>query len=134
MTVLLVILLTSMVQANITLTQVAAVETPDWLAGKQARIPSGLTIVEHTEKHKAAQLNAWKMYSMLLEGQCAASTRFCGGSDIEFLYICLDPVTGVIAGLLQFGDEIRSAFGYDDSNYWQERIRKGRWTECNDYD
>jgi len=92
----------------------------------QVAIRSGLKINSHAAKHDSEVLDAWKIYAMLLEGQCVASTVLCGGSEIEKLYLCRDP-SGLIGGLFVIGDEISTGYGARLS-YWEGKL--GRWEIC----
>ena len=92
-------------------------------------IPQDLVINEHAAKHAGQQLDAWKIYAMYLEGQCVATAVFCGPSDIEKLYLCMDP-TGRIGGLYQFGEEITGHQG--SLGYWARKVKGSQWGACND--
>ena len=106
-----------------------AVVIPDWIGG-QTTIEPGLLINSHAEKHGE---EAWAIYAMLLAGWCAASTTFCGGSEIEKLHVCVDPVTGIVGAILQFGDEIMTGyFTPSDPGYWKRRIARENWEICDD--
>ena len=96
--------------------------------GERVSIPGGMTVKPHAGKHSDQVLDAWKIYTLLLEGQCVASAVFCGPSDIERLYLCVDP-TGRIGGLIVFGDEILT--GYQaNQNYWAMKVGKPEWQVC----
>lgn len=96
--------------------------------GERILIPSGMTVKPHADKHNDQVLDAWKIYTLLLEGQCVASAVFCGASDIERLYLCVDP-TGRIGGLIVFGEEILT--GYQGSqDYWAKKVNRPYWEVC----
>jgi len=102
----------------------------EWLEGQNAEIARGLTINSHAEKHGT---DAWEIYKMLLAGRCAASVTFCGGSEIEKMHICIDPVTGVAGAIIQFGDEIMTGyFTPADPGYWKRRVARESWEVCDD--
>ena len=111
----------------------AAQETSaiEWTGlGEHISIPGGIAIRRHAGKHGDQVLDAWKIYTLLLEGQCVASAVFCGPSDIEKLYLCVDP-TGRIGGLIVFGEEILT--GYQaNQNYWTRKVGKPEWEVCRD--
>lgn len=97
-------------------------------AAPQVAIPNDLAIRGHAAKHGS---EANQIYALLLEGKCVAVGKFCGGSDIEKLYTCVDPVTGVVGAILQFGDEITTGyFERDGSGYWDRRVEKENWEVC----
>lgn len=108
--------------------EVAAIE---WTGlGEHVSIPGGMTVKTHASKHNDQVLDAWKIYALLLEGQCVASAVFCGPSDIERLYLCVDP-TGRIGGLIVFGEDILT--GYQaNQDYWTRKIGKPEWEICHD--
>lgn len=82
----------------------ASAVTIDWLQPDQVMVPQGLTTIStHAAKHHG---DTEKIYQMLLQGQCTEVAKFCGGSESEFAYFCVDPVTGVVGAILQIGDEI----------------------------
>lgn len=98
--------------------------------GEHVEVPSGLTIAGHAGKHIGQHLNAWIILDMLLSKQCVASAVFCGPSDIEKLYLCVDP-TGRIGGLIVFGEEILT--GYQaNQDYWTRKVGKPEWEVCRD--
>lgn len=101
--------------------------TIDWLRPDQVHVPSGLAISAHATKHNG---EAEQIYALLLQGQCAAVAKFCGGSNIERMYICVDPVTGIVGAMLQFGDEITTGYFSSNSNYWPGRIARENWKSC----
>jgi len=99
-------------------------------ASSPVNIPADLIINGHAAKHIGEELDAWKLYAMLLEGQCVASTVWCGGSDIEKLYLCTTP-DGLIGGLFRFGDEIMSGF-QGPLDYWIRIRDRDNWEVCDD--
>jgi len=108
--------------------EVSAIE---WTGlGEHVSIPGGMIVKPHANKHNDQVLDAWRIYTLLLEGQCVASAVFCGPSDIERLYLCVDP-TGRIGGLVVFGDEILT--GYQaKQGYWLRKVNKSEWEVCHD--
>jgi len=96
----------------------------------EIEIPANLRINEHASKHLGQQLDAWKIYAMLLEGQCVDTAVFCGPSDIERLYLC-DSLTGLIGGIFVDGDEIHTGFGAR-LKYWENQLAKPKWEVCDD--
>jgi len=109
--------------------QHVSVPAIEWTGlGEHIAMPRGMTVKEHANKHRDQMLDAWKIYTYLLEGRCVASAVFCGPSDIEKLYLCVDP-TGRIGGLIVFGDEILT--GYQASqDYWTKKVSKPEWEVC----
>lgn len=107
---------------------VAQKATIDWLRSDQVYVPGGLTIRAHAAKHNS---ETERIYTLLLQGQCAAVAKFCGGSDIENLYTCIDPVTGIVGAILQFGDEITTGY-YErsGSGHWAGRTARENWEVC----
>lgn len=98
--------------------------------GENISISSGMVVKPHASKHGDQVLDAWKIYMLLLEGQCVASAVFCGPSDIEKLYLCVDP-TGRIGGLVVFGNEVLT--GYQaKQDYWARKVSKPEWEVCRD--
>ena len=87
------------------------------------KIPLDLTINRRCQQHVGeAQLNAYRIYEMYKQGQCADENRYCrvdARHGPMMLYLCEDPVTGIIGGLFVILEkhEIFSGFGYDDSHY-----------------
>ena len=104
--------------------------TIDWLLPDQVTVPQELVIRAHAAKHNG---EAEQIYTMLLQGQCAAVAKFCGGSEIENLYTCMDPVTGIVGAILQFGDEITTGY-YErgGSGHWAGRTVRENWRVCAD--
>lgn len=100
----------------------------EWLRPGQVDIPRNLAIRKHAAKHNG---EAEEIYKLLLEGQCVAAAKFCGGSEIERLYTCVDPVTGIVGAVLQFGNEITTGF-YErgNSGYWAGRTEREKWEVC----
>lgn len=98
--------------------------------GEHIVVPGGMTVRSHASKHSDQVLDAWKIYTLLLEGQCVASAVFCGPSDIEKLYLCIDPA-GRIGGLVVFGNEILT--GYQaKQDYWSRKVDGPEWEVCRD--
>jgi len=91
-------------------------------------IPADLAIAEHASKHLAQSLNAWETYSMLTQGRCVATAVYCGGSEIEKLYLCEAP-SGLVGGLIVLGDEILTGYGAKP-RYWTGMIRRDHWEVC----
>lgn len=102
----------------------------NWLRPGQVHIPRDLAINSHAAKHHG---DAERIYNLLLEGQCAGVAKYCGGSNIENLYICTDPVTGVVGAILQFGGEITTGY-YErsGSGHWAGRTVRENWRVCAD--
>lgn len=111
--------------------QAGAAPAIEWTGlGEYVSIPGGMNVKGHASKHDGQVLDAWKIYTLLLEGQCVASAVFCGPSDIEKLYLCVDP-TGRIGGLVVFGNEILT--GYQaNQRYWTRKVNKPEWEVCRD--
>lgn len=102
--------------------QLAAQEAvPNWLAGRQTAIEPGLSISPHATKHAAEQLDAERIYAMLLQGQCAAADQFCN-SDGMRLYLCFDFVTGLLGGLFIQDGMVISGYG-SRASYWAGKVR-----------
>lgn len=101
---------------------------PHWLDGSQTGLREGLRINEHAAKHQAQQLNAWRLRQLLSQGQCVASRKWCGAGEKE-LYICADPVSGLIGGLLVVGDQIVSGYA-GSTGYWQGKVAGSEWGRC----
>ena len=111
--------------------QQVSVPAIEWTGlGENVEVLPGMTIREHANKHKGQVLDAWKIYGLLLEGQCVASAVFCGPSDIEKLYLCMDP-TGRIGGIIVFGDEILSGYQMSQDE-WAKKVDKPQWEVCDD--
>jgi len=100
----------------------------DWLRPDQVHVPSGLAISMHSAKHNE---ETEKIYQMLLESKCTEVAKFCGGSESEFAYFCVDPITGIVGAILQVGDEITTGF-YEraGSGYWVKRVPREKWEIC----
>lgn len=94
---------------------------PDWLAGRQTAIEPGLPVRPHAAKHAAEQLDAERIYAMLLQGRCAAADQFCN-SDGMRLYLCFDPVTGLLGGLFVQDGMVISGYG-SRASYWAGKVR-----------
>lgn len=103
------------------------ITVPHWLDGHQVKLREGLNINGHATKHVSQQLNAWKLREMLQQGQCVASRMWCGG-DKE-LYICVDPLTGLIGGLLVVGNEIITGYAGADG-YWYDKVNGPEWADA----
>lgn len=102
--------------------------TIDWLRPDQVQVPDDLVISAHSAKHNG---DTEKIYQMLLDSKCTEVAKFCGGSESEFTYFCVDPVTGIVGAILQVGDEITTGF-YErgGSGYWAKRIPRENWEVC----
>ena len=102
--------------------------TIDWLRPDQVHVPTGLAINTHAAKHHG---DTERIYANLLQGKCADVAKFCGGSESEFAYFCVDPVTGIVGAILQIGDEITTGF-YEKSGsgYWVKRVPREQWEVC----
>lgn len=95
---------------------------------QRVEVPSNLTIRPHAAKHNG---EAERIYNLLLAGKCATTMKYCGGSEIENMYVCVDPVTGAVGAILQFGDEIMTGyFESDGSGYWIKRAVSENWEVC----
>lgn len=99
----------------------------DWLEGQNVQVSNELTISRHAAKHGT---QAQELYIMMLTGKCAASMTYCGGSEIERLHVCRDPVTGLVGAVLQFGDEITTGFYEGNEGYWMRRVGREKWGGC----
>lgn len=97
------------------------VTAPGWLSGRQVTIPDGLSITSHAKKHVGEELDAWQIYALLLQGQCVASARYCRSDGTE-LYLCVDPVTGLMGGLMVLDDVILTGYG-SGARYWGGKVR-----------
>ena len=102
----------------------------DWKQPGEIDVPSGLIISAHSAKHNG---ETEEIYAKLLEGKCAEVAKLCGGSEEEFAYFCLDPVTGIVGAILQIGDEITTGY-YEKpgSGYWVRRVPREKWRACDD--
>ena len=92
-----------------------------------AQAPPDLTINSHAAKHGT---QAAEIYALVLAGKCVASTTYCGGSEIEKLHVCTDPITGLVGAVIQFGDEIRTGFYEGNVGYWERVIERDNWEVC----
>ena len=108
-----------------------SVSSTVWAIEGQVTIEAGLRIREHAVKHQGQALDAWKIYAQLLAGKCVASTMLCGGSEIEKLYLCVDPASGLVGGLLVLGDEILTGYG-SRAGYWESVVERDKWEACDD--
>lgn len=94
---------------------------PNWLDGRQTAIEPGLAVSPHAAKHAAEQLDAQCIYEMLLQGKCAAADQFCNADGMK-LYLCFDPVTGLLGGLFIQDGVIISGYG-SRASYWAGKVR-----------
>lgn len=115
-------------QLQVQRVQQVTVNVPSWLAGEQTTLREGLTIHGHAAKHQAQAMNAWQLQTMLSNGQCVASRQWCGTGSEE-LYICVDPVTGLIGGLIVVGDRIISGYAGSEG-YWRGKVLGDEWGAC----
>jgi len=100
----------------------------DWQRPDQVHVPSDLAISTHAAKHHG---DTEKIYQMLLDSQCTEVAKYCGGSESEFTYMCIDPITGIVGAILQVGDEITTGFfERSGSGYWAKRIPREQWSVC----
>ncbi len=95
--------------------------------GNRAEIQAGLTIRDHAAKHNG---ETERIYQALLAGKCAGSMTWCGGSDLEKLHICVDPMTGAVGAVIQFGMEITTGYYEQRDGYWLRRVEKEGWEVC----
>ena len=106
----------------------SAASAIEWLRPDQVHVPSGLAVSGHAAGHNG---EAERLYWLLVQGQCVAAAKFCGGSEVERLYTCVDPITGIVGAILQFGDEITTGyFERDGSGYWMKRVARENWEVC----
>lgn len=108
-----------------------AVQVPHWLANRPTypSIPAGIPITAHAEGHQGQALDAWKLYDLLLEGKCVASGVWCGATRTEQLYLCIDPVTGLIGGLFRDENGIWNGFA-GSIRYWEKQVHSNNWEDC----
>jgi len=100
----------------------------DWLRPDQVNVPRGLSISTHAAEHNG---EVERLYWLLAQGQCMTAAKFCGGSEVERLYTCVDPITGLVGAILQFGDEITTGyFERGGSDYWVKRVAREKWEVC----
>ena len=100
----------------------------EWLRPDQVYVPSGLAISAHAAGHNG---EAERLYWLLAQGQCVTAAKFCGGSEVEKMYTCVDPITGIVGAILQFGSEITTGyFERDGSDYWLKRVAREDWEAC----
>lgn len=92
---------------------------PHWLPARPVSIPDDLVITAHAKKHLGEQLDAWKIYDLILEGRCTAAGKYCSPRGVT-LYLCTDPVSGITGGLFVVGNAITSGYG---SEYWGDLVR-----------
>ena len=97
------------------------VTVPGWLDGRQAAIEPGLVVSPHAAKHAAEALDAPRIYAMLIEGKCTAAAQYCN-SDGKRLYLCFDPVSGLLGGLFIQNGMIETGYGSRPS-YWAAKVR-----------
>jgi len=110
---------------NATIRQAATIE---WLQPDQVHIPNNLVVNAHAVEHNG---EAEKLYWLIKQGQCVMAAKFCGGSEIEKMYVCVDPITGLVGAILQFGDEVTTGyFERGGSGYWSKRIAREDWEAC----
>ena len=108
--------------------QAGAAPAIEWLRPDRVHVPSGLAISGHAAGHNG---EAERLYWLLVQGQCVTAAKFCGGSKIEKMYACVDPITGIVGAILQFGDEITTGyFERDGSGYWTKRVERENWEVC----
>lgn len=102
----------------------AGTKVPAWLRD-QVTIPEGLTIDGHAQKHQDQALDAWLLYDLLVNGQCVASRQWCKGG--KELYLCVDPASGMIGGLLVNGNQIITGYAGSEA-YWHGKVMD--WERC----
>jgi len=112
-----------------TITVAKSCVSTNWLIGNNVQVSNQLSLSEHAKKHNDA---ATQLYVMMLTGKCVASMTYCGGSEIEKLHVCVDPVTGAVGAVLQFGMEITTGFYEGNVGYWERRIVREKWEVCDD--
>jgi len=112
-----------------TITVAKSSVSTNWLTGNNVQVSNQLSLSEHAKKHGDA---ATQLYVMMLTGKCVASMTYCGGSEIEKLHVCVDPVTGAVGAVLQFGMEIKTGFYEGNVGYWERRIAREKWEVCDD--
>ena len=87
-----------------------------------------VAISAHAAEHNG---EAERLYWLLVQDQCVVAAKFCGGSEVEKLYTCVDPITGIVGAILQFGDQITTGyFERDGSGYWVKRVARENWEVC----
>lgn len=106
---------------TVTITSGVSETVPHWLGNGQARVAENLRVAVHAKKHESQVLDAWKIYTLLLEGKCVASAVFCDPSGKK-LYLCVDPVSGLIGGMIVEAGEIATGYGAHAS-YWSSKVR-----------
>lgn len=98
-------------------------------------IPWDYTFNNHCRKHLGEQLDAWKIYDLLKNGQCTMEDRYCREDDYHgsmMLWLCEDPVTGILGGLFVVLEtqEIMSGYGESYEHWVDEVIDEEGWTAC----
>jgi len=120
-------------------TKVDSIDIPWTLPERGYEIPRDFLFnPEHAFDHRGQELDAEKVYKLLLEGKCAVSSRWCGKDKYgsKEMYLCDDPVSGLIGVLIVYLEGSRTMKGrpaiYTGYGTTPEKIHKLRnkvWIE-----
>lgn len=84
----------------------------------------------HCAKHASEALSPARIQRMLASGECVEARRYCDAERGLELYLCTDPRTGLVGGLILAGDVVVTGYGARAA-YWQGKIGAGRqWGPC----
>jgi len=84
-------------------------------------------ISAHAAKHVGESLDAWRIATLISSRSCATVRYYCNGS--RELYLCEDPNTGLVGGLIVASDVIVTGYGAR-ARYWQRKLETGEWRPC----
>ena len=89
-----------------------------------------LDLSPHCAKHASEMLNAERIQKMLAAGTCVETRRYCDAERGLELYLCTDPGTGLIGGLILAGNVVVTGYGAR-AVYWEGKIGEGKqWGVC----
>lgn len=89
--------------------------------------PPDVEISSHAEKHVGQALDAWSIYAKFQADTCTSVRRYCAlGRE---LYLCEDPETGLVGGLILAGDVVITGYGAR-ARYWENKVKSGEWGPC----
>ena len=84
-------------------------------------------VSDHAVKHVGERLDAWRIADLIKSKTCTTVRYYCNGR--RELYLCEDPNTGLVGGLLVASDVIITGYGAR-AKYWQNKVESGEWKPC----
>ena len=97
---------------------------PHWLGKERISLQADWKVSTHATKHEGEDLDAEKIYNMILQGKCAGVGQFCNSQGKQLL-LCFDPITGLLGGIFvnTVTGLVESGWGVTRFHYWGDKVR-----------